>query len=98
MRPGEFLKLARAFDEKSTETRELYRSRKRKIDEILSADTDRLALLLSQVAGAVMEEKGAMLVMMKNQVIVSSNKIDITSIVMERANQIIDLDSFVKKD
>ncbi len=98
MRPGEFLKLARAFDEKSTETRELYRSRKRKIDEILSADTDRLALLLSQVAGAVMEEKGAMLVMMKNQVIVSSNKIDITSIVMERANQIIDLDSFVKID
>ena len=98
MQAPEFLKLAQSFDEKSTETRELYRSRKRKIDETLNSDTDRLALVLSQIAGTVMEEKGAMLVMMKNQVFVSSNKIDITSIVMERANQTIELGSFLKTD
>ena len=35
---------------------------------------------------------------MKNQVIVSSNAIDITSVVMEKANQLINVDAFLKLD
>ncbi len=93
-----FVKLAEAFDTKSTETREEYRARKQSIDDGLSKDTDRLARILSQYAGEVMEEKGASLVLMKNQVIVSSNAIDITLIVMERANQLINIDIFLKPD
>ena len=93
-----FLKLAQAFDEKSTETRELYRSKKKEIDENLNTEMERLALVLSQIAGTVMEEKGALLVMMKNQVIVSSNKIDITSEVMDRANKTIELGRVLATD
>ena len=93
-----FVKLAEAFDAKSTETREEYRARKKSIDDGLSEDTDRLARILSQYGGEVMEEKGASLVLMKNQVIVSSNAIDITFIVMERANQLINIDTFLKPD
>ena len=93
-----FVKLAEAFDEKSTQTREEYRARKKSIDDRLNEDTDRLARILSQYAGEVMEEKGAGLVLMKNQVIVSSNAIDITSVVMERANQLINVDAFLKLD
>jgi hypothetical protein len=37
-------------------------------------------------------------VLMKNQVIVSSNAIDITSGVMERANQLINTDTFLIKE
>ena len=93
-----FVKLAEAFDAKSTETRKEYRARKKSIDDGLSEDTDRLARILSQYGGEVMEEKGASLVLMKNQVIVSSNAIDITFIVMERANQLINIDTFLKPD
>ena len=93
-----FVKLAEAFDKKSTQTREEYRARKQTIDERLNQDTDRLARILSQYAGEVMEEKGASVVLMKNQVIVSSNAIDITSIVMERADQLINIEIFLKPD
>jgi Skp family chaperone for outer membrane proteins len=64
----------------------------------LNVNTDRLARILSQYAGEVMEEKGAAVVLMKNQVIVSSNAIDITSRVMERANQLINTDTFLIKE
>ena len=94
----EFVKLAEAFDKKSTQTREEYRARKQSIDDRLNEYTDRLARVLSQYAGEVMEEKGASLVLMKNQVIVSSNAIDITSVVMERANQLIKVDAFLNLD
>ena len=67
-------------------------------DDNLNKETERLALVLSQIAGTVMEEKGALLVMMKNQVIVSSNKIDITSEVMDRANKTIELGRFLATD
>ena len=93
-----FVKLAEAFDKKSTQTREEYRARKQSIDDQLNEYTDRLARILSQYAGKVMEEKGASLVLMKNQVIVSSNAIDITFVVMERANQLINIDAFLKLD
>ena len=93
----EFIKLAEVFDAKSSKTRELYRTRKQRLETNLSEDTDRLGLVLSQIAGAIMEEKGALIVMMKNQVIVSSNQIDITSIVMDRANKSIDVDNFLNK-
>ena len=93
----EFIKLAEVFDTKSSKTRELYRARKQSLETNLSEDTDRLGLVLSQIAGAIMEEKGALMVMMKNQVIVSSNQIDITSIVMDRANKSIDVDNFLNK-
>ena len=93
----EFIKLAEVFDTKSSKTRELYRTRKQSLETNLSEDTDRLGLVLSQIAGAIMEEKGALMVMMKNQVIVSSNQIDITSIVMDRANKSIDVDNFLNK-
>ena len=93
-----FVKLAEAFDKKSTQTREEYRARKQTIDDRLNQDTDRLARILSQYAGEVMEEKGASVVLMKNQVIVSSNAIDITSIVMERADQLINIEIFRKPD
>ena len=93
-----FVKLAEAFDKKSTQTREEYRARKQTIDDRLNEYTDRLARVLSQYAGEVMEEKGASLVLMKNQVIVSSNAIDITSVVMERANQLIKVDAFLNLD
>ena len=93
-----FVKLAEAFDKKSTQTREEYRARKQSIDNRLNEYTDRLARILSQYAGEVMEEKDASLVLMKNQVIVSSNAIDITSVVMERANQLINIDAFLKLD
>ena len=93
----EFIKLAEVFDAKSSKTRELYRTRKQRLETNLSEDTDRLGLVLSQIAGAIMEEKGALMVMMKNQVIVSSNQIDITSIVMDRANKSIDVDNFLNK-
>ena len=93
-----FVKLAEAFDKKSTQTREEYRARKQSIDDRLNEYTDRLARILSQYAGEVMEEKGASLVLMKNQVIVSSNAIDITFVVMERANQLINIDAFLKLD
>ena len=92
-----FIKLAEVFDAKSSKTRELYRTRKQRLETNLSEDTDRLGLVLSQIAGAIMEEKGALMVMMKNQVIVSSNQIDITSIVMDRANKSIDVDKFLNK-
>ena len=98
MEVAAFVKLAEAFDAKSTETREEYRARKKSIDDRLSEDTDRLARILSQYGGEVMEEKGASLVLMKNQVIVSSNAIDITFIVMERANQLINIDTFLEPD
>ena len=98
MKAADFLQLAQAFDEKSTETRELYRSKKKEIDENLSTDTDRLAVVLSQIAGTVMEEKGALFVIMKNQVIVSSNKIDITAVVIDRANKTINLDSYLAEE
>ena len=93
-----FVKLAEAFDKKSTQTREEYRVRKQTIDDRLNQDTDRLARILSQYAGEGMEEKGASVVLMKNQVIVSSNAIDITSIVMERADQLINIEIFLKPD
>ena len=93
-----FIKLAEAFDKKSTQTREEYRARKQSIDDQLKEYTDRLARLMSQYAGEVMEEKGASLVLMKNQVIVSSNAIDITSVVMEKANQLINVEAFLKLD
>ena len=93
-----FVQLAEAFDKKSTETREEYRTRKQSIDDRLNEHTDRLARIMSQYAGEVMEEKGASLVLMKNQVIVSSNAIDITSVVMEKANQLINVDAFLKLD
>ena len=93
-----FVQLAEAFDKKSTETREEYRTRKQSIDDRLNEYTDRLARIMSQYAGEVMEEKGASLVLMKNQVIVSSNAIDITSVVMEKANQLINVDAFLKLD
>ncbi len=93
-----FVQLAEAFDKKSNETREEYRTRKQSIDDRLNEHTDRLARLMSQYAGEVMEEKGASLVLMKNQVIVSSNAIDITSVVMEKANQLINVDAFLKLD
>lgn len=93
-----FVKLAEAFDKKSTQTREEYRARKQSIDNRLNEYTDRLARILSQYAGEVMEEKDANLVLMKNQVIVSSNAIDITTVVMERANQLINIDAFLKLD
>ena len=79
MEVSEFVKLAEAFDQKSTQAREEYRLRKQAIDDELNENTDRLARILSQYAGEVMEEKGATVVLMKNQVIVSSNAIDITS-------------------
>ena len=98
MKVDAFVKLAEAFDTKSTETREEYRARKQLIEDELNKDTDRLARIMSQYAGEVMEEKGASLVLMKNQVIVSSNAIDVTFIVMERANQLINIDTFLKPD
>ena len=98
MEVSEFVKLAESFDQKSTQAREEYRLRKQAIDDELNANTDRLARILSQYAGEVMEEKGATVVLMKNQVIVSSNAIDITSGVMERANQLINTDTFLMKE
>ncbi|MGB1752248.1 MAG: OmpH family outer membrane protein [Paracoccaceae bacterium] len=98
MEVSEFLKLAESFDQKSTQAREEYRLRKHAIDDELNENTDRLARILSQYAGEVMEEKGATVVLMKNQVIVSSNAIDITSGVMERANQLINTDTFLIKE
>lgn len=98
MEVSEFVKLAEAFDQKSTQAREEYRLRKQAIDDELNENTDRLARILSQYAGEVMEEKGAAVVLMKNQVIVSSNAIDITSGVMERANQLINTDTFLIKE
>ena len=98
MEVSEFVKLAESFDQKSTQTREEYRLRKQAIDDELNENTDRLARILSQYAGEVMEEKGATVVLMKNQVIVSSNAIDITSGVMERANQLINTDTFLIKE
>ena len=98
MEVSEFVKLAEAFDKKSTQAREEYRLRKQAIDDELNENTDRLARILSQYAGEVMEEKGAAVVLMKNQVIVSSNAIDITSGVMERANQLINTDTFLIKE
>ena len=95
---SEFVKLAESFDQKSTQAREEYRLRKQAIDDELNENTDRLARILSQYAGEVMEEKGATVVLMKNQVIVSSNAIDITSGVMERANQLINTDTFLIKE
>jgi len=95
---SEFVKLAESFDQKSTQAREEYRLRKQAIDDELNENTDRLARILSQHAGEVMEEKGATVVLMKNQVIVSSNAIDITSGVMERANQLINTDTFLVKE
>ena len=95
---SEFVKLAESFDQKSTQAREEYRLRKQAIDDELNENTDRLARILSQYAGEVMEEKGAAVVLMKNQVIVSSNAIDITSGVMERANQLIKTDTFLIKE
>jgi len=98
MEVSEFVKLAESFDQKSTQAREEYRLRKQAIDDELNENTDRLARILSQYAGEVMEEKGAAVVLMKNQVIVSSNAIDITSRVMERANQLINTDTFLIKE
>ena len=98
MEVSEFMKLAESFDQKSTQAREEYRLRKQAIDDELNENTDRLARILSQYAGEVMEEKGATVVLMKNQVIVSSNAIDITSGVMERANQLINTDTFLIKE
>jgi len=98
MEVSEFVKLAESFDQKSTQAREEYRLRKQAIDDELNENTDRLARILSQYAGEVMEEKGATVVLMKNQVIVSSNAIDITSGVMERANQLINTDTFLMKE
>ena len=98
MEVSEFVKLAESFDQKSTQAREEYRLRKQAIDDELNENTDRLARILSQYAGEVMEEKGATVVLMKNQVIVSSNAIDITSRVMERANQLINTDTFLIKE
>lgn len=98
MEVSEFVKLAESFDQKSTQAREEYRLRKQAIDDELNENTDRLARILSQYAGEVMEEKGATVVLMKNQVIVSSNAIDITSGVMERANQLINTDTFLIKE
>ena len=98
MEVREFVKLAESFDQKSTQAREEYRLRKQAIDDELNENTDRLARILSQYAGEVMEEKGATVVLMKNQVIVSSNAIDITSGVMERANQLINTDTFLIKE
>ena len=98
MEVSEFVKLAESFDQKSTQAREEYRLRKQAIDVELNENTDRLARILSQYAGEVMEEKGATVVLMKNQVIVSSNAIDITSGVMERANQLINTDTFLVKE
>ena len=98
MEVSEFVKLAESFDQKSTQAREEYRLRKQAIDDELNENTDRLARILSQYAGEVMEEKGATVVLMKNQVIVSSNAIDITSGVMERANQLINNDTFLIKE
>lgn len=98
MEVSEFVKLAESFDQKSTQAREEYRLRKQAIDDELNENTDRLARILSQYAGEVMEEKGATVVLMKNQVIVSSNAIDITSGVMERANQLINTDTFLTKE
>ena len=98
MKVSEFVKLAESFDQKSTQAREEYRLRKQAIDDELNENTDRLARILSQYAGEVMEEKGATVVLMKNQVIVSSNAIDITSGVMERANQLINTDTFLIKE
>ena len=98
MEVSEFVKLAESFDQKSTQAREEYRLRKQAIDDELNVNTDRLARILSQYAGEVMEEKGATVVLMKNQVIVSSNAIDITSGVMERANQLINTDTFLIKE
>lgn len=98
MEVSEFVKLAESFDQKSTQAREEYRLRKQAIDDELNENTDRLARILSQYAGEVMEEKGATVVLMKNQVIVSSNAIDITSGVMERANRLINTDTFLKKE
>lgn len=98
MEVSEFVKLAESFDQKSTQAREEYRLRKQAIDDELNENTDRLARILSQYAGEVMEEKGAAVVLMKNQVIVSSNAIDITSGVMERANQLINTDTFLIKE
>ena len=98
MEVSEFVKLAESFDQKSTQAREEYRLRKQAIDVELNENTDRLARILSQYAGEVMEEKGATVVLMKNQVIVSSNAIDITSGVMERANQLINTDTFLIKE
>ena len=98
MEVSEFVKLAESFDQKSTQAREEYRLRKQAIDDELNENTDRLARILSQYAGEVMEEKGATVVLMKNQVIVSSNAIDITSGVMERANQSINTDTFLIKE
>ncbi len=98
MEVSEFVNLAESFDQKSTQAREEYRLRKQAIDDELNENTDRLARILSQYAGEVMEEKGAAVVLMKNQVIVSSNAIDITSGVMERANQLINTDTFLIKE
>ena len=98
MEVREFVKLAESFDQKSTQAREEYRLRKQAIDDELNENTDRLSRILSQYAGEVMEEKGATVVLMKNQVIVSSNAIDITSGVMERANQLINTDTFLIKE
>ena len=95
---GVFVKLAEAFDKKSTQTREEYRARKQSIDDRLNEYTDRLARKLSPYAGEVMEEKGASVVLIKNQLIVSSNAIDITVVVMEKANQLINIDAFLELD
>ena len=98
MEVSEFVKLAESFDQKSTQAREEYRLRKQAIDDELNKNTDRLARILSQYAGEVMEEKGATVVLMRNQVIVSSNAIDITFSVIERANQLINNATFLIKE
>ena len=58
MEVSEFVKLAEAFDQKSTQAREEYRLRKQAIDDELNENTDRLARILSEYAGEV-EKRGS---------------------------------------
>lgn len=84
--PKEFRSLAEAFDQKSTKTRKLYADRRETLIEELQQKTDRLAIVFSNLAGQIMEERGASVVLMKNQAVVSSVTVDITEDVLRRAN------------
>ena len=84
--PEEFKILAEAFDLKSTKARKLYTDRREALLRTFQQEMDQLALVFSNVAGQIMEERGASVVLLKNQTVVSSISVDITVDVLRRVD------------
>jgi len=92
---AEFRKLAKDFDQRTTEVREAYIERKNNIENILKISRRKILEASVPYLKQILNQNNATVLIRKDQTVLSANGVDITDLAINTINKSLDTSSFL---